>query len=77
MSFWTTDDLKKVERAIASGALTVDYAGQGRVTYRSIEDLRRAREMILAALAEAGAIATRPTRRYASFSNGLTSCSRD
>lgn len=39
---FTTDHLIAINQAIASGALTVEYDGR-RITYRSIEDLLRAK----------------------------------
>lgn len=42
---YTAADLSAVERAIASGVLTCVVNGQT-VTYRSIRDLERARELI-------------------------------
>lgn len=42
---YTTADLTSVERAIASGVLTCVVNGQT-VTYRSIKDLERARDLI-------------------------------
>lgn len=68
---WTTTDLANVEAAIASGELTVEYAGKGRVTYRTIDELLRARQAIIEVLAQTGAVVAQPRRRYASFSSGL------
>lgn len=42
---YTTADLSAVERAIASGVLTCVVNGQT-ITYRSIGELERARELI-------------------------------
>lgn len=44
MSF-TTSDLAAVDQAIATGELTVELNGR-RVTYRSMADLERARQII-------------------------------
>ena len=44
-SNWTTDDLAAIEKAIASGALKVEYNDRT-VTYRSINELKQARELI-------------------------------
>lgn len=49
MATWTDDDLKAIEAAIASGALRVEYNDRT-VVYRSIEDLMKARELIMRAL---------------------------
>ena len=42
---WTEDDLAAIEKAIASGALKVEYNDRT-VTYRSIAELKEARELI-------------------------------
>lgn len=47
---FTSSDLDAINAAIASGELTVKAAGR-EVTYRSMEDLRRAKQMIEADLA--------------------------
>lgn len=64
MAFSTTD-LTNIESAIASGELTVEIAGR-RVTYRSIDDLIKARATILQSLAASGAVTARPRNSYAS-----------
>lgn len=51
---FTQTDLDNVERAIASGELTVSYNGRS-ITHRSMADLKSARDMILKALAGASA----------------------
>lgn len=43
---FSTDDLEVIERAIATGELRVRYADR-EVEYRSIEDLIKARRLIL------------------------------
>ena len=58
---FTAEQLTAVETAIATGELTVEYNGR-RVTYRSVEELKSARDLIRASLAEAGTIAA-PTRQ--------------
>lgn len=60
---FTTDDLDAINAAIASGELTVSHNGRT-VTYRSVGDLMRARQAILAELAAAqpGATAGGPRR---------------
>lgn len=42
---WTSDDLAAIEKAIASGALKVEYNDRT-VTYRSIKELKESRELI-------------------------------
>lgn len=65
---FTTTQLTAIEEAIASGELSVEYDGK-RVTYRSMSDLREARDLIRAALIESGELAdTTPRRSYAAFS---------
>ncbi|MBL0918035.1 MAG: hypothetical protein IBJ14_04990 [Hydrogenophaga sp.] len=51
MSF-TTADLQAIDAAIASGELTVSHNGRT-VTYRSMDDLMKARATIVAELAGA------------------------
>lgn len=46
---YTTTDLQAIERAIASGARTVEFA-ERKVEYRSVAELIRARDEIRAAL---------------------------
>lgn len=46
---WTLEDLAAIEKAIASGALKVEYNDRT-VTYRSIKELKEARELIRRAL---------------------------
>lgn len=58
-----TDDLAAIERAIASGELRVAFNGRD-VTYRSMNDLIRARNEIRASLQEAGLMPNK-TRRFA------------
>lgn len=47
---FTTTDLDNINAAIASGELTVEVNGR-RVTYRSVDDLMKARQMIKSDLA--------------------------
>jgi hypothetical protein len=61
----TSADLTAVETAIASGQLSVQFADRS-VTYRSIDELLKAREFIKNAIAQSGGtVQTRCT--YASF----------
>jgi hypothetical protein len=47
---WTQQQLEAIEAAIASGELTVRF-GDRTVTYRSMDELLRARAVIIEALA--------------------------
>lgn len=49
MSAWTSDQLAKLEEAIAQGSLIVKY-GDKQVTYRSLEEMLRIRELMRAEL---------------------------
>lgn len=62
---WTQADLTAIEKAIASGATTVQYADK-RVTYRSLDEMQRARRMIRQALGLASARKRRTVARYRS-----------
>lgn len=59
-------DLDKLETALASGQLTVDYDGR-RVTFRSVAELRSAIDYVKAELAAAGGSA-RTTQSFAAHS---------
>jgi len=48
---YTQEDLNQLNKAIKSGRLTVEYDGQ-KVTYRSLDELIRARNLIKSELAE-------------------------
>lgn len=68
MAGFTITQLEAIEAAIASGELTVEYDGK-RVTYRSMDDLRSARDMIRGDLVASGAITdTTPRTAYAAHS---------
>lgn len=59
---FTTDDLARIDRVIAAGELTVRFADGKSVTYRSMDELMRAKSQIageLAAAANAGAASRR------------------
>lgn len=60
---FTSTDLDRIERAIATGELTVTVDGET-VTYRSVSDLTKARDMIRGALESSGQIAARPRVSY-------------
>jgi hypothetical protein len=62
---FTTSDLTAIESAIASGELTVRYADGKEVTYRSIGELMKARDLIKSVTDSTIATSTRFT--YASF----------
>ena len=61
---FSTADLTSIETAIATGELTVEIEGK-RVTYRSIDDLRKARNLIMAELQASGATAKVTRTSYA------------
>lgn len=62
---FTQTQLDAIETAIASGELTVNFEGKS-VTYRSMDDLVKARNLIKAELAAASS--TAPSRvSYTSF----------
>jgi hypothetical protein len=64
---FTTTQLSALEEAIASGELTVEYDGK-RVTYRSLKELREARDLVKGSLEAAGTLAAgTPRRSYAAF----------
>ena len=60
---FTSSDLTAVESAIATGEMTVEVDGR-RITYRSIDDLRKARTMITAALQSSGVSVAVPRTSY-------------
>lgn len=68
MAGFTVTQLEAIEAAIGSGELTVEYDGK-KVTYRSMADLKAARDLIKAELEASGAIASgTPPRSYTAFS---------
>ena len=64
---FTSTDLDRIERAIATGELTVTVDGET-VTYRSVSELIKARDMIRGALEASGQVAARPRVSYATRS---------
>ena len=66
MSF-TIDDLNAIEQAIASGELTVISEGR-QVTYRSMLDLMRARDVIRKELQQDGTLTKK--KRFSFISRG-------
>ncbi len=66
---FTQTDLDAVDRAIASGELTV-RTGDRMVTYRSMAELKEARSTIVSALAvQSGTSAIYPRHQLASFAD--------
>lgn len=63
---WSETDQARVEKAIASGTLRVQYADRS-VTYRSLSELRSVLREIKAALG----VAAPARRRYAQTRTGL------
>lgn len=60
--------LTAIETALGTGELTVEFEGK-KVVYRSIAELRSARDLIRAELVAAGLVTdTTPRRSYAMFS---------
>jgi len=74
MGSFQTSDLARINRAIASGALVVRYGDGRQVTYRSLDELRGAKEMIERDLAGS---APAPARKVMSVSKGLEGVSDD
>ncbi|MGE3667819.1 MAG: phage head-tail joining protein [Steroidobacteraceae bacterium] len=64
---FTTTQLQALKDALASGELTVTYDGKT-VTYRSIEELKKAIAFVEAELQTDGLLPTRTRVSYASFS---------
>lgn len=63
---WTQTDLDKLEAAIGRGAKTVSYQGET-VTYNSLADMLRVRDLMRKQLGLAGS----SQRRYARVLRGL------
>lgn len=51
---YTTADLDALDKAIASGALSLELAGR-KITYRSVDDLLKARDHVAGEIARATA----------------------
>ncbi|KQO99117.1 hypothetical protein [Methylobacterium sp. Leaf91] len=70
MAGYTQKQIDSLKQAIGSGALTVDYPERGRITYRSLSEMRQ----ILVDMERDVASATRPgrtrTRRIVMTSSG-------
>lgn len=66
---FTNDDLAALDRAIASGELTI-RTNDRQVTYRSIDELKMARELVASGLAAQAATARLyPRHQLADFSD--------
>lgn len=67
---WTTADVENLERAVASGVLSVEYDGppKRKVEYQSLGDMRKALAGMRAAVARQGG---RKGYRLASVSKGI------
>lgn len=65
---WTTTDLAAIEKAIVNGTTTVRYDTKS-VTYRSIDELIRIRDLIKKELGQTEGGSS--TRLYAEFNKGL------
>ncbi|MCJ2009796.1 phage head-tail joining protein [Methylobacterium sp. J-092] len=63
MAAYTDKQRDALRAAIASGALTVEGADIGRVTYRSLDEMQRALSMVEAGLAAQNAAGGVPRRR--------------
>lgn len=66
---WTQEQLDAIESAIANGTLSVEYADK-KVTYRSLEDLLRVRDLMRKALG----LAPRVTRYVVTPDKGHGGC---
>lgn len=66
---WTTEDLTAINDAIKGGYLSVQHAGRS-VTYRSLDDMLKVRNLIRVELGLVGDDAGR-THRYGTHSKGL------
>lgn len=68
---WTQADLDAIDEVIASGELTVKYRDR-EVTYRSMDDLLRARKLILSDLGLSSSFDNR--RRLTKTTKGTDPC---
>lgn len=66
---WTNDDLIVLEKAIAQGATSVQYADK-KVEYRSLSDMMILRDIIRNDLGLNGTLPN-PNRHYAAFDKGI------
>lgn len=44
---WTQTDIDRIDAALASGELVVQHSDGRRITYRSVEELKAARALIM------------------------------
>lgn len=73
MATWTAQDLTRLCRAIASGALKVSYADGKSVEYRSLDDMIRLKKAMEIDLG----ISSQPIRKVAAHSKGIDAGSID
>lgn len=73
MAIWTEEELETLKAAVASGVLTVSYAGPPArtITYQSLDAMRALLAEMTASVAEQAG--TRTSFRRASFSRGFRS----
>lgn len=64
---WTINDLYRLEKAMAEGAIRVKYRDK-EIEYRSLREMAQVRDLIKKKL---GGTAGATNRRYANFSKGL------
>lgn len=64
---WTEDDIAKLKKAVASGVLTVSYAGPPArtITYQSLESMRKLLAEML------GQVRGRTAYRHVAFKKGF------
>jgi hypothetical protein len=67
---WTTSDVQKLEKAIASGVTSVRYADRT-VQYQDLDAMRRARREMLDEIAAAAGTCKRRTFRVTQTGTGL------
>lgn len=67
---WTQDDIDTLKAAIASGIMTVSYAGPPArsIMYQSLGQMR---DLLASMVAEVAAASGNPTTRYATTSKGF------
>jgi len=71
---FTLNQLNALDSAIASGQLSVNYDGKS-ITYRSVSELMKARDVIRSELAASGQLSTGPLSNRGPAS--LTTFTRD
>lgn len=70
MPGYTQKQIDSLKQAIASGALTVDYPERGRITYRSLSEMRQILLDMEKEVAAAAAPGRTRTRRIVMTSTG-------